>query len=82
MELLVSWATSHQQFVEGLAMGWALNHVPLVAGWAFHQALKWPWLRAAILKNPEQAKAIIDQVSKELEKDIDEEAKPDANKPS
>lgn len=58
-----------------LAIGYASAHAvqmsPSIAGFLFQQALKWPWLRAKIVANPARAKAIVDAVSQEIDKDID-----------
>ena len=75
-DIVASWAANHQQFLIGAAAGWGLNHIPLLVGLAFHQAMRWPWLRGLIIKNPEQAKALIAEVAKELEADIDKESAP------
>lgn len=63
----------HQGWFIGLAIGWILAHIPQIVLGSFKQAMKIPWVRGAVLKNPKQAKAIIDQIANELEKDIDEE---------
>lgn len=73
--LLVSWALNHTQFFEGLATGWALAHVPTLTLYAFRAAMRVPWLRAAVVAHPDQAKAVINQIAAELDKDIDQEAK-------
>jgi hypothetical protein len=74
-QLAISFITNHQQYFLGLATGWAFAHIPAVVLAAFHLAMKIPWLRAQVVANPAQAKAIIDAIHTELDKDIDDEAK-------
>jgi len=73
-QMLLNYAVSHQQFFVGAATGYALAHIPDATLFAFHQAMRVPWFRAAILSNPEQAKKVLRQIESELEKDIDAEA--------
>jgi hypothetical protein len=74
-QLAISFITNHQQYFLGLATGWAFAHIPAAVLLAFHLAMKIPWLRAQVVANPAQAKAIIDAIHTELDKDIDDEAK-------
>lgn len=73
---------SHQGWFIGLAIGWVLAHIPQIVLGSFKQAMKIPWIRNAVLKNPKQAKAIINQIADELEKDIDEEVSQEQPAPS
>ena len=72
--LIINFALAHQEFVYGAAAGYAIGHIPQMTLMVFHLAMKIPWLRAAIIKDPKKAKAIIDAIHDELDKDIDEEA--------
>lgn len=74
--LIAGWVVNHQQYLLGIASGWALANIPKVVAIAFHYAMQVPWLRAAVVANPEQAKAIVAQIAAELDKDIDAEAAP------
>jgi len=73
-QLLVGYVVSHQQYFLGIATGYAVAHIPEATLFAFHQAMRVPWFRAAVLANPEKSKAILKQIESELEKDIDAEA--------
>lgn len=73
-DFAISWVLGHQQFFIGAATGYAIAHIPEAVYFAFHQAMKIPWLRVAVVKNPEQAKNILRLIESELEKDIDAEA--------
>lgn len=74
MSELTSYALSHQEFLYGVVSGYALSHVPQLVGFLFHQAIRVPIIRQAILANPERSKQIIAEIEKELEKEIDIEA--------
>ena len=80
-QLAISFVTNHQQYFLGLATGWAFAHIPAVVLAAFHLAMKIPWLRAQVVANPAQAKAIVDAIHDELDRDIDAEAKASAPLP-
>lgn len=76
----LSWVANHHQFLLGIAAGWAVAHVPLMVSFAFNQAMRVPYLRGLVLKNPEQIKAWIKEIEDTLEKEINEEvagAKPE-----
>jgi hypothetical protein len=75
-DMIVSFALAHREYFYGLATAYAISHIPQAVAFAFHLAMKWPWLRAAVVANPAQAKAIVDSIRSELDKDIDEEASP------
>ena len=72
--LIVSLVLSHQQLIEGAVIGFAFGHVPQIVAFAFHQAMRIPMLRAAVLKDPAKAKALVDSIQQELDKDIDAES--------
>ena len=72
-DFAISFVLNHREYFEGLATGYAVCHIPQVVCFAFHTAMKVPWLRAAVIANPAQAKAIIAQIKDELDKDIDAE---------
>ena len=73
-DLVLTWAAHHQQYFLGLATGYAVAHIPEAVCYAFHLAMRVPWLRAAIVADPAKAKSIIKAIETELEKDIDAEA--------
>lgn len=79
--MLMNFVIAHKDYFLGLATGYALEHVPQAVAFLFHQAMRWPWLRGAILKDPARAKALVDSIRDELDKDIDAEAQA-AKKPS
>ena len=79
--MIQDYLQAHQQFIIGAAAGYAVGHIPQVVLMVFHLAMKIPWLRAAVVANPKQAKAIIDAIHDELDRDIDAEAAPPAPKP-
>jgi hypothetical protein len=72
--IIANWAVAHQGLIEGMALGWSAAHIPWIVLQAFHVAMKIPWLRAQVVSNPKQAKAIVDNIAAELDKDIDAEA--------
>lgn len=72
---VMNLAVSHQEYLLGIASGYTLAHIPEATIFAFHLAMKIPWFRTAVISKPERSKAIIDAISGELKKDIDEEAK-------
>ena len=72
--LAISFIQAHQQYFIGIATGWAFAHIPAVVLAVFRLAMRIPWLRAAVVANPAQAKAVIDSIQAELDRDIDAEA--------
>lgn len=74
VNFVVSYAVSHQDLITGFVVGYALGHVPQVIAFLFHQAMRVPFLRAAILSDPARTKKLIDDIHDELDKDIDAEA--------
>ena len=72
--MLVNLAVAHKDFFIGAAVAYALGHVPEAVAFCFHQAMRVPFLRAAVTADPAKAKALIDQIAAELDKDIDQEA--------
>ena len=73
-QLALNFIAAHQQYFLGIASGYAIAHIPWVVLIAFHAAMKIPWLRAQVVSNPAQAKAIVDAIMQELDRDIDAEA--------
>lgn len=73
-DLVVNFALAHREYFYGMATAYAISHIPQAVAFAFHMAMKWPLLRAAVVANPAQAKAIVDAIRDELDKDIDAEA--------
>jgi hypothetical protein len=73
-DIIVNYALAHKDYFYGIATGYALSHIPQAVHYAFHFAMKWPWLRSLVLRDPAQSKAVIDEVAKDLEKEIDEES--------
>lgn len=59
------------QNVAPFAAGFVFAHLPWILGGAFSLALKIPFVRSAILSNPERSKEMIDSIAKELDQDID-----------
>ena len=74
MSELTSYIVSNPGFLYGVAVGWALANIPKIVCFVFHQAIRVPFLRSAILSDPARSKAIIAQIQAELDKDIDQEA--------
>ena len=72
--LAISFIQAHQQYFIGIATGWAFAHIPAVVLAVFRLAMRIPWLRAAVVANPAQAKQIIDSIQKAIDDDIDAEA--------
>jgi hypothetical protein len=72
--IAISFIQAHQQYFIGIATGWAFAHIPAVVLAVFRLAMRIPWLRAAVIANPAQAKAVIDSIQAELDRDIDAEA--------
>jgi hypothetical protein len=71
---MAEWMNTHDITI--LVIGFALGHIDDLVDYAFHALMRIPMLRAWIVKNPDKAKATIDAIQKELDKDIDETAKP------
>lgn len=71
--LIMSFLMSHQDYIIGIAVGYALANIPQMVGIVFNAAMKVPFLRAAVLKNPEGIKKAIDEVEQAIDKEIDEE---------
>lgn len=72
--IALNFVIAHQEYFIGVASGVAIAHIPQIVCYGFHLAMKVPWLRSAVVSNPKQAKAIVDAIAQELDKDIDEEA--------
>lgn len=72
--IIVGFLVSHHQLIEGAVIGFAFAHVPQVVAFAFHQAMRIPMLRAAVVKDPAKAKALVDSIAAEVDKNIDAEA--------
>lgn len=77
-----NFAVAHREYLAGLASGYAIAHIPEAVLFLFHIAMRVPWLRAAVVANPTQAKAVVDAIAKELDKDIDSEAAGDTKPPA
>lgn len=73
-QFALNFIVAHQQYFLGIASGFAIAHIPAVVLLVFHLAMKIPWLRSQVVSNPTQAKAIVDAIQNELDKDIDDEA--------
>ena len=71
--LVLNFALAHKDYAIGVASCYAFTHIPEAVAFLFHLAMKWPLFRAAVVADPAKAKAIIDAIAKELEKDIDDE---------
>ena len=72
--LIAHLVTNYQGMIEGAALTYAFTHIPQGVAFLFHQAMRWPWLRAQVLADPKRAKAIVDQIQQELDRDIDTES--------
>ena len=72
--IILNFALAHREYFLGLACGYAVAHIPEAVAFVFHQAMRIPWLRAAVVANPAKAKALIDAIQTELDKDIDAES--------
>lgn len=80
-DIVINFALAHKDYFLGLATVYAISHIPQMVFYVFHLAMKIPWLRSAIVANPKQAKAIVDAIRDELDKDIDDEATSAVPKP-
>lgn len=72
--IVVSFLLAHREYFYGFASAYALTHIPQAVAFLFQKAMMVPMLRAAVVANPKQAKAVIDAIRDELDKDIDAEA--------
>jgi len=79
-DMIVNFVLAHREYLYGFAIGYALGHVPQMVSFAFNTAMKVPFIRAAVLSNPEQLKKMIDEIEQTLDKEIDEEVA--ASKPA
>lgn len=80
-DMIINFAIAHKDYFFGLATGYAISHIPQMVCYVFHLAMKIPWLRSAVIQNPKQAKAIVDAIRDELDKDIDDEVASAVPKP-
>jgi len=71
--MAMNWVVNHHEFLLGIAAGWAAANIPVLVGFVFDQAMKVPYLRALVLRNPAKIKAYIKEIEDALEKEIDEE---------
>lgn len=74
VKLAIDYVMAHQQYFLGIATGYAVANIPKCVLLVFKFAMRVPWIRAAVVSNPAQAKAIVDSIRDELDKDIDAEA--------
>ncbi len=71
--MAMNWVVNHHEFLLGIAAGWAAANIPVLVGFVFDQAMKVPYLRSLVLRNPAKIKAYIKEIEDALEKEIDEE---------
>lgn len=83
MNMAMSWVTNHQDFLLGLASGWAVVHIPLLTRLAFRQAMKIEPLRRFVVANAQTIIEGLDEIHQEIDSDIEAEVAKDkaAQKP-
>lgn len=69
----INWLAAHQQWVEGVVVGWAVSHPAMLMRWAWNLAIKVPGLRQALLSNPEGTKAFAHALLEQFNREVDEE---------
>jgi hypothetical protein len=78
--LVISFLQNHQQWIEGLAVGFLLSNPGACATVLFKLFVKIPGVGAWIAANPDKAKAWADSFDKAIDEAIDFYAKPNVPK--